>query len=194
MNQVEHEVEALESEPQAPAAHEGRDASEVERAAEAAPELVGPRLVNVAEAIRYRKRAQAAEQELTELRGRLDEAQCESQAMQQRLADAERRVAIDAQLLDAGAADVQAARLLVEANLGEMQDADVGAAVESVRRARPHLFRSAARPAATAAMGAAVHAADQGSRDIRRAASVARASGHNADVMHYMNLRRSAPR
>ena len=193
MNEVEHEIETPESEPQAQAAHEADGAIEVEHAAEATPELVGPRLVNVAEAIRYRKRAQAAEQELAELRGRLDEAQKQSDEMQHRLADAERRVAIDAELLEAGVADMQAARLLVEASLSETEEADVSAAVHSVRHERPQLFRSAARSAATAAMGAAVHAADQGSRDIRRAAAIARASGHNADVMHYMNLRRSAP-
>ena len=193
MNEVEHTTEAPEL-AQAQAAHEAGDASQVERSAEAAPELAGPRLVNVAEAIHYRKRAQAAEQELTELRTRLDEAQRQSQAMQQRLEQAERRAAIDAQLIEAGAADMQAARLLVEANLIKADDTDVNAAIESVRRERPQLFRSAVRSAATAAMGLAVHAADQGRRDIRRAAAIARASGHNADVMHYMNLRRSAPR
>ncbi len=193
MNEVEHANEPLES-AQAQAALEVGDASEVEHPAEAAPELVGPRLVNVAEAIRYRKRAQAAEQELTELRTRLDEAQRQSQAMQQRLGEVERRAAIEAQLVEAGATDMQATRLLVEARLGETQETDVNAAVESVRRERPQMFRSAMRRTAAEAMGPAVHAADQGSRDIRRAAAIARASGHNADVMHYMNLRRRAPR
>jgi len=190
MNDVQCEVDIAETEQPTTAAQEMGEVNAVECAAEAAPQLAGPRLVNAAEAIRYRKRAQAAEQEVAELRTRLDEAQQQSQAMQQRLADAERRAEVDAQLVEAGAADMQAARLLVEASLGDAEHADVSAAVESVRRERPQLFRSVARSAAMAAMGASVHAADQGSRDIRRAAAIARASGHNADVMQYMNLRR----
>lgn len=152
------------------------------------------RLVSVSEAIRYRKRAQAAERDLAETRARLEEATREAQAAQQRLALAERRAAIDAGLVGLGATDLEAARLLVEASLNE-GEADVAAAIESVRRRRPQMFRANhSAPRHTAAMGPAVRSAPQGERDIDRAARAARRSGHNADVMHYMNLRRSAPR
>lgn len=152
------------------------------------------RLVSVSEAIRYRKRAQAAERDLAETRARLEGATCEAQAAQQRLALAERRAAIDAGLVGLGATDLEAARLLVEASLNE-GEADVAAAIESVRRRRPQMFRTNhSAPRHTAAMGPAVRSTPQGERDIDRAAIAAKRSGHNADVMHYMNLRRSAPR
>lgn len=152
------------------------------------------RLVSVNEAIRYRKRAQAAERDLAETRARLEEATREAQAVQQRLAQSERRAAIDAGLVESGATDLEAARLLVEASLNE-GEADVAAAIENVRRQRPQMFRTNhSAPRHTAAMGPAVRSAPQGERDIDRAARAARRSGHNADVMHYMNLRRSAPR
>ncbi|MCL4197774.1 MAG: hypothetical protein KJZ69_09815 [Phycisphaerales bacterium] len=154
----------------------------------------GERLVSVSEAIRYRKRAQAAERELAETRARLEEATREAQAAQQRLAQVERRAAIEAGLVESGATDLEAARLLVESALNE-GEADVAAAIENVRRRRPQMFRTNhSAPRHTAAMGPAVQPAVQGERDLDRAAIAARRSGHNADVMHYMNLRRSAPR
>ncbi|MCC6908261.1 MAG: hypothetical protein IT430_10005 [Phycisphaerales bacterium] len=185
MNDVRQQLDPVEIE-----ASEAHPAGEAEANDAETP---SPRLVNVAEAIRYRKRAQAAEKELEQLRTQLNESQQEAQAVQDRLAEVERRAAIDAQLAEAGAADLQAAHLLVEAALSEDAGLEVAAAVQAVRRQRPQLFR-AAGAAAGSAMGPAVHAADHGSRDIQRAANIARRSGHNADVMHYMNLRRSAPR
>ncbi len=185
MNESERELESME-EPAAATTHETTEEPA------AAPEA-SPHLVNVAEAIRYRKRAQAAEKELAELRTQLEETQEQSRAVQDRLAEVERRAAIDAQLVEAGVADLQAARLLVEAAMSETEGVEIDEVVEAVRRERPQLFRSTTSHA-TAAMGPAVHAADHGSRDIQRAANAARRSGHNADVMHYMNLRRSAPR
>ena len=185
MNDVQHEVDSLEAEAGASDASASAPES-------SAAEAASPHLVNVAEAIRYRKRAQAAEKELAELRTQLQESQQQSQNVRDRLTQVERRAAIDAQLAEAGAADLQAARLLVNAALGEDDGMEIAAAIQAVRRQRPQLFRAAA--AVATSMGPAVHAVDHGSRDIHRAANIARRSGHNADVMHYMNLRRSAPR
>lgn len=152
------------------------------------------RLVSVSEAIRYRKRAQAAERDLAQTRARLEEATRQAQAAQQRLAQVERRAAIDAGLVESGATDLEAARLLVESALNE-GEADVAAAIENVRRRRPQMFRTNhSAPRHTAAMGPAVRTTPETGRDLDRAAIAARRSGHNADVMHYMNLRRSAPR
>lgn len=167
--------------------------SEASSPANEVPET-GDRLVSVSEAIRYRKRAQAAERELAETKTRLDEATRQTQAAQQRLAQVERRAAIDRGLIESGATDLEAARLLVEAALTD-SETDVAGAIDVVRRQRPQMFRAThAAPPHTAAMGPAVHPAPEGGRDIDRAARAARRSGHNADVMHYMNLRRSAPR
>jgi hypothetical protein len=187
MNETEREIETMESDQTAP---ETIDAIEEVGAAQEA----SPRLVNVAEAIRYRKRAQAAEKELEQVRQSLAQSQQQSEEIQARLEQVERRAAIDARLMEVGAADLQAARLLVESALGGEQSSDVEAAIEEVQRERPHLFRFGSHRALAGAMGPTVPAADHGSRNIQRAAAVARRSGHNADVMHYMTLRRSASR
>ncbi len=182
------EVEQVDAADVAPAESEASS-----DAGEAAQEPAA-RLVSVSEAIRYRKRAQAAERELAQTKTRLDDATRQAEAAQQRLAQAERRAAIDRGLTESGAADLEAARLLVEAALNE-GEADIAPAIERVRRQRPQMFRTNhAAPRHTAAMGPAVRAAAAGGRDIELAARAARRSGHNADVMHYMNLRRSAPR
>jgi len=196
MNEANHDIEVEQVEATDVTPAESEAPAEPGAPAETSEAIEGPpvRMANVAEAIRYRKRAQAAERELAETRARLDEATREAEAAQQRLAQVERGAAIDRGLADAGVADLEAARLLVDAALSD-SEADVAAAIEAVQRDRPQLFRVVrSGPGPTAAMGPAVRTSPQGSREIERAASAARHTGHNADVMHYMNLRRSASR
>lgn len=187
------DTEQIEVEPVGAADGTPAEPEASSKESQAAPEQAA-RLVSVSEAIRYRKRAQAAERELAETKERLDEVTRQAQTAQQRLAQSDRRAAIDRGLIESGAADLEAARLLVEAALNE-GEADVAGAIEGVRRQQPQMFRTISQGLnRTAAMGPAVRHAPESGRDLDRAARAARRSGHNADVMHYMNLRRSAPR
>lgn len=147
------------------------------------------KLVPVTEAIRYRKRAQTAERELEEIKGRLQDLQDEAEQARETVTRLERRQQIDALLADTGAVDLEVARLLTEAAVEQMDDADVRLAIDDLRRAKPYLFRHA-----TAASAAAMPAkqSDGPVRRAEEAAESARSSGDRRELLRYLRLRRSA--
>ena len=145
------------------------------------------RLVPVSEAIRYRKRAQAAEQELGVVGERLQLMEQEPGEARQTVSDLERRQRIDALLAEAEAVDLDAARLLTEAAVQQMDEPDVQMAVEDLRRHKPYLFRQRAR------RGHGVMAArsEGGALDeVEDAAQQAVSTGHRRDLLRYLRLRR----
>lgn len=146
------------------------------------------KLVPVTEAIRYRKRAQAAEQQLSELQGKLKNVEAELSKTQQTIAYLERRQKIDALLADADAVDFEVARLLTEAAVETMDEPDVALAIEDLRRGKPYLFRQRA-----AASAAAMSARARGgvSPSTIEAAQAAAASGDRRDLLQYLRLRRN---
>lgn len=146
------------------------------------------KLVPVTEAIRYRKRAQAAEQQLSELQGKLKNVENELNKTQQTIAHLERRQKIDALLADADTMDFEVARLLTEAAVESMDEPDVALAIADLRRGKPYLFRQRA-----AASAAAMSARTRGnaSPSTIEAAQVAAASGDRRDLLQYLRLRRS---
>lgn len=151
---------------------------------EPTPPEPGEKLVPVAEAIRYRKRAQQAEQQLEALRGQLDELDTNLKASEETITALERRQRIDALLAEADAVDLDAARLLTEAAVTQMDDADVATAVEDLRRHKPYLFRQTRRSAA--AMGPS----DPEDPAVDDAAQCAATTGHRRDLLRYLRLRR----
>lgn len=142
------------------------------------------RLVPVTEAIRYRKRAQSAEQQLESTRSKLDELEHQLHDAQELITSLERRQRIDALLAESDAIDLEAARLLTERIVAEMDEPDVKAAVEDLRRHKPYLFRRshAARSSSAAVDGARL--------DADHAAAEARATGDRRDLLRYLRLRR----
>ena len=98
------------------------------------------RLVPVTEAIRYRRRAQTAERQLGEAEARLKQAQAELQQLREDVADLEKRQRIDQLLAESEVIDIEAARLLTEAAIATMDDADVAEVVADLRRHKPYLF------------------------------------------------------
>lgn len=146
------------------------------------------KLVPVTEAIRQRKRAQAAEQQVGELQNKLKDAQDELGKTQRTIAQLERRQKIDALLADADAVDFEVARLLTEAAVEVMEEPDVATAIEELRRGKPYLFRHRAAPSA-GAMPARARGHD--SSTTMEAAQVAAASGDRRDLLRYLRLRRN---
>lgn len=153
-----------------------------------------PTLVPVAEAIRYRKRAQAAEQQLHETQQRLQTLQsqlAEAQASASRL---ERRQRIDALLIDAGAIDLDAARTLAEHALGQSSGGDGGdnapdpaAVIAEMQRRRPYLFRRA-----THAGNGLMSPRLEDASPLEAAAERAAETGDRRDLLAYLRLRRRA--
>lgn len=145
------------------------------------------KLVPVSESIRYRKRAQSAEQALEQLQSRVDNMALALSDNEQTIASLERRQRIDELLNDADAVDLEAARLLTEVAVTQMEDQDVAVAVEDLRRHKPYLFRQ--RRESAQAMGLAPHDSADGS-PLDHAAEQAVASGDRRDLLRYLRLRR----
>ncbi|MEM6457911.1 MAG: hypothetical protein AAF710_00805 [Planctomycetota bacterium] len=148
-------------------------------------ETATERLVPVGESIRYRKRAQAAEQRLTELTDQLAGLKDDLEASRQTITSLERRQKIDALLAGSDAVDLEAARLLTEVAVGQMDKPDVEEAVRELRRQKPYLFRRPGRSVPTA-MSLNVDEPHDASAAAERAA----ATGDRRDLLDYLRLRR----
>ncbi|WP_428387596.1 hypothetical protein [Mucisphaera sp.] len=119
-------------------------------------------------------------------------ASSESEALAARLVEAEatierleRRARIDALLAETDVVDVEAARLLTEAAVAQMDDEDLELAVEDLKKHRPYLFRRKMVDAGIGVMGEETDGVDGA------AAQRARASGNRRDLLAYLRLRRS---
>ena len=146
------------------------------------------RLIPVTEAIRYRKRAQAAEQQIGLLQSQLSETQTALSQTRQTIAQLERRQKIDALLADADAVDFEVARLLTEAAVEVMDQPDVALAIADLKRGKPYLFRQRSG-GMTQAMSARPR--DSHSHSTHEAAQAAATSGDRRDLLHYLRLRRT---
>lgn len=118
-----------------------------------------------------------AQTELAALRGELD-------AARQQLQRTERRQRIDQLLIESDAIDLQAARLLTEAAIAEMDDADVAAVVDDLRRHKPYLFRRREEAGAMSPRPRGAEPSDE-------AAAHAAATGDRRDLLRYLRLRRA---
>jgi len=147
----------------------------------------GEKLVPVTQAIRHRKRAQQAEQQLQEREQALSEAQAALSEKEATIQQLERRQKIDELLGQAEPVDHEAARLLTEQAVAEMAAPDVQQAVSELKRKRPYLFRER-EAAGGPAMAARSHSLDEPREE---AAATAAMSGDRRDLLRYLRLRRS---
>ena len=182
------DVSSVTDEPMAddptagPAADEARagEAEATERTEEAAEKLVP-----VSESIRYRRRAQAAERELEQVQEQLLEAQRELREACEQVGRIERRQQVDQLLIEADAIDLEAARLLTEAAIGQMDEADVAAVVDDLRRHKPYLFRQS-----NGSAGGLSPRPRASGPPLDEAAAAAATSGDRRDLLRYLRLRR----
>lgn len=143
---------------------------------------------------RWRRKAQEAEALAQQLRERLAVVSEELAACREALDACERRHNTDLALLEAGAVDLETARLLTEAAVERMSGADVATAVADLRRSKPFLFRRAREPGAAqrdalagmAASSVASPAGDEASAALEAAAL----TGDRAALLRYLRLRR----
>jgi hypothetical protein len=141
------------------------------------------------EARRDRKRAEAAEALLGQTQRELEQARRSLAQREQVIQALERRERVDSALRDADAIDLEAARLLTEMAVSQMEQPDVEAAVEELRQRKPFLFHR--RAAGSGAMSAALGDLAAGAGDIVvHAAAEAHASGHRNDLLRYLRLKR----
>lgn len=135
-----------------------------------------------------RRRAEQAEERVLQLENELAELEQTLSETRAALDDAERRSEIERQLVEADAVDLETARLLTEASVGQMGEADVSEAVAELKRTKPFLFKKAARSQASAMSGAL----ECGRCDeLQNAAESARATGDRRTLLRYLRLRRT---
>lgn len=146
------------------------------------------KLVPVGEAIRYRKRAQTAEQQLERLNEELRGLSAKLNEANQTITGLERRQQTDALLTDADAIDLEAARLLTEQAVLMMDEPDIKLAVEDLKRHKPYLFRHR-HDTDHSAMAPAVQ--PTGHDPAEQAAQNAARTGDRRDLLRYLRLRRA---
>jgi hypothetical protein len=125
------------------------------------------------------------------LQRRLDAQQATIESLQQTIAAMERRERVTRLLRESDAIDVDAAALLTEIAVSQMDTPDVDAAVAELKQARPYLFR-AKRPGNSSGVMAARESDSPRGAAIDRAADQAAESGSRRDLLRYLRLKRSA--
>jgi multidrug efflux pump subunit AcrA (membrane-fusion protein) len=118
-----------------------------------------------------------------DLQRQLDEARATITAL-------ERRQRIDAQLAQADASDLEAARLLTEAAVAQMDDPDVELAVRDLREHRPYLFHRRPPTAPPPPAGSPEPEDGADPDPATHAAAEARATGDRRDLLRYLRLKR----
>jgi len=169
------------------------------KSAESATETnVEAQVVPVSEAIRYRKRAQAAEQQVEQLATQLAELEQEHRAMKDQVDQMKQEAELTQQLTRAGVKDLEAALLLAQRRLqdGNGEKQDVPRVLEKLRQERPYLFDGCeeidvglTRPTASLRTQS-----QSGVQTLSRMAERARTTGSRKDMQEYMRIRRSVRR
>lgn len=123
--------------------------------------------------------AQGADSRVAELEAALGRAR-------EALDHAERRHAIDLELIRAGVVDMDVARLMTELAVAGMDKADVGHAVSDLRRRKPFLFRRVVSPGVMAPLTDA----EGGERE--SLAREAEETGDRRTLLRYLRARRAS--
>lgn len=144
------------------------------------------RLVRLSEAVRYRKRAQAAERDLGDIKGQYQDTCVELEQARQVIDQLERRQQIDAVLAEVDAVDLDVARLLTEAAVEMMDEPDIKLAIDDLRRHKPYLFRNRDRGASAMSARYPENSVYQAEAAADRAAM----TGDRRDLLRYLRIRR----
>jgi len=148
------------------------------------------KFVPVAEAIRYRRRAQAAEKELAETQRKLQETETQKSQLEQQLSRTKQEQSLKGKLLAAGAADAETVLLVVKDRLAQDEKADTDKVIEQLRREKPYLFETLS--------GTTTFSATRGTKDklaatqqsLKTAATKAAQTAGRTELMEYMKNRR----
>ncbi len=151
------------------------------------PGIGGEKLVPVSEAIRYRKRAQTAEQQLDQLNTELGDLRAKLTEADQVITALERRQQVDSLLMEADTVDLEAARLLTEQAVLTMDEPDVAMVVKDLKRHKPYLFRRRTE-VGSSAMSPTIDSPGHDPAEL--AAQDAARTGDRRDLLRYLRLRR----
>ncbi len=148
--------------------------------------------VPVSEAIRYRKRAQAAEKEVADLQSKFEQSDARRQKLEQSVKTLETQHQLTESLTGAGALDVEAAMALAEKKMQQDGEIEPAQAVEQLRKEKPLLFSGeptrGTLPGRTQGLKEKTNA---NTTALSRRAQTAARSGSRKDVHEYMRARRA---
>ena len=166
------------------------DAEKIEGSEE--PQQRSERLVDVSEAIRYRKRAQSAEQKQTVLEQELAENKAEVERLNKNLS----QMTIERQLIDklvlAGVRDLEVAVIIGKARLDDDKKATAADVVEQLKKEKSYLFSDSGFAAAAGAKTSGVKDKLSGTTSVlERTAKKAAKSGSRTDLQEYLRARRN---
>ncbi|PKL46811.1 MAG: hypothetical protein CVV39_06680 [Planctomycetes bacterium HGW-Planctomycetes-1] len=149
------------------------------------------KLVDVSEAIRYRKRAQLAEQKKTILEQELAERKAEVERLNQNLS----QMTMERQLIDglvsAGVRDLDAAVIIGRTKLENDKETTAADIVEQLRKEKGYLFNDAAAAVASPKTSGVKDKLSGTRGTLERAAKKAANSGSRADLQEYLRARRN---
>jgi site-specific recombinase len=150
------------------------------------------KLVDVSEAIRYRKRAQSAEQRQTILQQEL----AENKAEVERLSSSLSQMTIERQLIDklvsAGVRDLEAAVIIGKARLDSDKKAAPADVVEQLKKEKSYLFSENNSSAVVSSKTSGVKDRLSGTTGVlERTAKKAAKSGSRTDLQEYLRARRN---
>ena len=145
--------------------------------------------VDVSEEVIWKARAEEAESKVEQLQAQVGELEAALTQAQQTIAHVERRGEIDRELTAAKAVDLETARLLTEAVIGEMDEPDVGVAVRELCDRKPFLFACKRHGVHR---GVSMSPAAQGgdAEGLDEMAIRARSSGDRSELLRYLRARR----
>ena len=148
------------------------------------------KLVPVGEAIRYRKRAQVAEKQTSEMSDEMTRLREENDALKGRLGDVEVEQELLGKLSGAGVNDLEAAMLMAKKRMDGRADRDVDAVVGQLQEEKGYLFDALEMPAAAGRTSGVKDKTSTGRKVLESTARRAAQSGSRADVQEYLRLRR----
>jgi len=145
--------------------------------------------VPISEEVIWKAKAQEAEEKVAQLEARVGELEGELVSANESVKAVERRGEIDRELTAAKTIDLETARLLTEATIGEMDSPDIAIAVRELCDRKPFLFAGrTSRMYQGVSMGpAAVRNSDD---ELESMASNARSSGDRSELLRYLRVRR----
>ena len=151
------------------------------------------KLVPVVESIRYRKRAQSAEQKTALLQEELTQNKATISRLNEQLQEIQSERQLADELASAGATDIEAATLLVRARLKKEPQANAATVISLLQKEKAYLFtdKSPGNISAAPKTAGAREKIPSVTGTLQRAAKKASQTGSRADLQEYLKLRRN---
>lgn len=148
------------------------------------------KLVPVSEAIRYRKRAQTAEKQVSELNEQLHKSREQNEQLSGQFEAVKFEQELTGKLTAAGVNDLEAAILLAKARVDTSEDGDIDSVVEQLKKEKGYLFSDIKEPVAASRTSGVREKTTTRHTLLAKAAEKAAATGNRTDVQEYLKARR----